>query len=360
MSAALGHRKRNDDDEESSSASEEEGMMTPASTTAAPVAAAAPAAAKAAAPTPVVATVGPQALAAAMAALGQAVSGLANVVVSAPPASSPVLSLGDPTLPKSGDTTVITIRYNVTGPASSMVDAKGNACLPISVENAKVEYETPAIAEAAASGKKLFMLTKVEQDGSFSQPCDLELSYPTIMTQEGLVLQKVLDQATLSKGRGIYSFVVLDRPLTQNKLKFVQQQGKYHGKNLERVFIDLQGTGRVLILGQNPASMALGKLKLNATGELITFKEVEGGARTIAAEHKAAVFEFASKLLAGELSFVDPTKFRFEIRPLAATDVKGRPLKATFAARPDTIVQASGTIKLTCAFCDSIPAAPSQ
>jgi hypothetical protein len=275
------------------------------------------------------------------------------VVVSAPPVTTSVL--GDSPQPKSGETTVITVRYNVAAPASAMVDAKGNTCLTISSENAKIEYETPAIAEAAASGKKLFMITKVEHDGSFNQPCDLEMKYPTILTREGTPVSKVLDQAALGKGRGLFSFVLVDQPLTPNKLKFVQQMGKYHGKNLESVFIELPGTGRVLILGQNPASMALGRLVLNETGEKIPFNEVEGGARTIAKEHKPAVFEFASKLLAGELSFTDPTKFRFEMRPLAATDVRGRPLRASFAAKPDTVVQASGTFKITCAFCDCVP-----
>jgi hypothetical protein len=265
--AALGHRKHMDE-EESSSASEEEGMtMTPApttgaaTTTPAPVAkAVAPAAAPVAIASPLV-SVGPQALAAAMAALGQAVSGLAQVVVSAPPATSPVL--GEPSLPKNGDTTVITVRYNVAGPASSMVDAKGNACLVISAENAKFEYETKAIADAAAAGTKLFKLTKFEHDGLFSQPCDLEMSYPAILTSEGTPLSKVLDQATLGKGRGLFSFTLVDQPLTATKLKFIQQQGKYHGKNLESVFIEMPNTGRVLILGQNPASMCLGRLKLN-------------------------------------------------------------------------------------------------
>jgi hypothetical protein len=228
----------------------------------------------------------------------------------------------------------------------------------------RVEYESPEIAKAAAEGKYLFTATKIEHTGSFDQPRTLEITYPTINAPvTGAVVKKTVDSTALAKGQGLFTLALLDAPLTEEKMQFIVQHGKYHGDNAASAFVQLPNTDLVLVMGNTIAGKALGRLELTpGKGDLIPFKELqaETGLRQISLEHRPAVENFMKRFLAGHLNFIDPNKLTVEIRPRSATNMQGKPLKATFADSPNTLCHFDGTITLTCAFCEAIPATPSK
>jgi len=346
-SAKLGHGGRRDDDDEESSNSDEEGggapMMKPAP-------AAAPAAAAAAASPPAATTIH-----SALAALASAAQSLSTIALAAPP--GPIL--GESPL-KAGDTTTIKFHYDVKELAKNLVDAKGAACLALSMKNVRVEYETPEIAAAVGKGLYLFTAVKSEHKGTFNHERTLDISY--LGFGPGVV--KTIDAPSLARNLGAFTVLVINAPLTETKRTFIKLHGKHHGDNMDTVFVRLPDTDKTLVLGNTVPALALALRQLGVPGttDVIPSKELdaESGLREISSKHEAAVKNYAKDVMRRNLNFFDPTKFAMEIRARASTDMHGKPLKATFADNASDCCEFKGVLEITCAFCESIAPAPAK
>lgn len=310
---------------------------------------------------PVVHTAAPAGLAAAMLKMAQATQELAAVALAAPPPKS-TSQLATGTTGQPGDTTTIKIHYDIDEAQGSLVEAgTRNPLLVIKPGvNATIQYETQAIADAAAQKTMLFTLVRAEHVGKFSHETNLEFRYPSVrdVADPQPVLAHKVTSAALRKNAGTFSHCITEKPLDADRLKFIQMNGKYHGANLASTYKAFEGMKVVYVEPGTPIARALPFARIEGdtpAGKAVTFEQ--GGpkaALTVSLEQFPAVEAFVAGFLDANLQFISPGDFAVEVRPLSTTDSKGLARPSYFAgpiADRAEMINAGGEITLTCVFC---------
>ncbi len=182
----------------------------------------------------------------------------------------------------------------------------------------KVEFESPAVAEAAKSGEKLFTIVDSAHEGTCSRMADLQITYPTLSTMPtenlpAVPISRNIDATSLQSQKGLFKHAILKMPFDADRAKFTKLHGPYHGDNITKSYVRVPGSTDVMIKADTIMHMALPKL-MGSDGKPVPYTDSHAGTRIIPDSHLPALEKFARDLLAAHLRFHDVLKMEAEVR----------------------------------------------